>query len=584
MHSGFPVPRDDDPEDVAWALTTGSALWKQGEHRDALVWLRRALDAAADAERWARASELEAAATELDAEAKDAHGAATVVPGELPPPSLPPVRRPGRAVRAQSEAPAVDVAFSEPPQVLAAFSSSPPIRSPASAPAPEIAIAEDDDEALAFDNRMIAPLSGEAPALLPPPAAPILAALEADTPGDDGPPHAAHSPSATLLAMVEAVLAEGPGAEADDQPPDAGERLIEQVASSVSKIPIAPAEKPISVPAHAYADEAPAIEPEPPTEGRPRERRPASASAPPPKPASVTPIPMPAAASAPPPKPPTITSRPPAPEPEPEGEIELPLAPTADEPEPALEPALPFSLEGVVELEALSDEQRVDVISLARLDTLGPDEEVRVTGLVLIVQGSATVQAELTDVPALRVSQGNVVYAKGSLADTMAIRIVGGSEPVRVAIWELDLIERTLGQYPGLLDELQQASDRTQALAGATMGPIGERLDEALRAVAVERLQVRVLEPGEQFATKGNPVAGIAVVGTGGLDLVDEGTIVEHLGPGDFLFASEVLAAAPAPADAVASAKGALILYGKQTLAKDLLVSCPPLLDVFAGS
>jgi hypothetical protein len=296
---------------------------------------------------------------------------------------------------------------------------------------------------------------------------------------------------------------------------------------------------------------------------------------------------MPAAASAPPPKPRTITVPPPPPPPEPEAEIELPRPRTTEEPraeEPAAaKPALPFSLDGVAELEALSDEQREGVISLARLDMLGPDEEVRVTGLVLILSGSATVQAALADVPAVRVVPGNVVYAKGSIADTMAIRIVGGAEPVRVAIWDLELIEQTLGQCPGLLDELEQASDRMQALAGATMGPIGERLDEAMRAVVLSRLEVRVLEPGDRIATKGQPVAGMVVVGSGGLDLEDAGDVVERLGPGDFLFAAEVLEAAAAPTDAVASAKGAVILFGKRSLAQDLLVSFPPLLEVFAG-
>ncbi|HMI85010.1 MAG TPA: N-acetylneuraminate synthase family protein, partial [Polyangiaceae bacterium] len=49
MHPAFPSPDDDDAEDVAWGLTTGAALWKQGERYDAIVWLKRAVDAAAQA-------------------------------------------------------------------------------------------------------------------------------------------------------------------------------------------------------------------------------------------------------------------------------------------------------------------------------------------------------------------------------------------------------------------------------------------------------------------------------------------------------------------------------------------------------
>ena len=46
MPTGFPSPHDDDSEDVAWGLTTGSALWKQGERYDAIVWLKRAVESA----------------------------------------------------------------------------------------------------------------------------------------------------------------------------------------------------------------------------------------------------------------------------------------------------------------------------------------------------------------------------------------------------------------------------------------------------------------------------------------------------------------------------------------------------------
>jgi len=49
MQTAFPTPEDDDAEDVAWGLTTGAALWRQGERYDAIVWLKRAVEAANDA-------------------------------------------------------------------------------------------------------------------------------------------------------------------------------------------------------------------------------------------------------------------------------------------------------------------------------------------------------------------------------------------------------------------------------------------------------------------------------------------------------------------------------------------------------
>ena len=44
----IPPTKDTDAEDVVWALQTADALWKRGERIDALVWLRRAAQAAGE--------------------------------------------------------------------------------------------------------------------------------------------------------------------------------------------------------------------------------------------------------------------------------------------------------------------------------------------------------------------------------------------------------------------------------------------------------------------------------------------------------------------------------------------------------
>lgn len=48
--AGIPPALATDPEDVAWALQTADALWKRNERDDAIVWLRRAAQAAAELE------------------------------------------------------------------------------------------------------------------------------------------------------------------------------------------------------------------------------------------------------------------------------------------------------------------------------------------------------------------------------------------------------------------------------------------------------------------------------------------------------------------------------------------------------
>ncbi len=61
----FPTGKDTDVEDVAWGLQTAEALWKAGETRDAIVWLRRAAQAAGDALDDDRALEFARSAAEL---------------------------------------------------------------------------------------------------------------------------------------------------------------------------------------------------------------------------------------------------------------------------------------------------------------------------------------------------------------------------------------------------------------------------------------------------------------------------------------------------------------------------------------
>jgi len=62
---GIPPALDTDAEDVAWALQTAEALWKRNERVDAVVWLRRAAQAAGEADDDDRALALARDAAEL---------------------------------------------------------------------------------------------------------------------------------------------------------------------------------------------------------------------------------------------------------------------------------------------------------------------------------------------------------------------------------------------------------------------------------------------------------------------------------------------------------------------------------------
>jgi hypothetical protein len=57
--------KPDDPKDVSWGLKTAEACWRRGERAEALKWLRRAVEAASEAEVDERALELAKIAADL---------------------------------------------------------------------------------------------------------------------------------------------------------------------------------------------------------------------------------------------------------------------------------------------------------------------------------------------------------------------------------------------------------------------------------------------------------------------------------------------------------------------------------------
>ena len=234
-------------------------------------------------------------------------------------------------------------------------------------------------------------------------------------------------------------------------------------------------------------------------------------------------------------------------------------------------------------LVGLTPEQRAGLTSAARIDTLAAGEEISINGLAMVVDGEATVGAAISDVAAVRVAASEPLLAHGSISDALALRVVAEAEPTTIASWERNTAEHWLALTPELLDQWRHASDRLQAMSGSTIGPVGERLDEGLRAMLFDRLEVRALEPGTVVSQAGSAVPGIAIVGVGHLELERDGAVFDKLGPGEFLFGAELLAQTPAPATARAGARGALLLTGSRSTTYELLMSCPPLLEIFAG-
>src|SRR6202050_882148 len=63
--NGIPRTLPNDSEDVVWALETADSLWKRGERVDAVVWLKRAAQAAGETDDTKRAASLAKSAAEL---------------------------------------------------------------------------------------------------------------------------------------------------------------------------------------------------------------------------------------------------------------------------------------------------------------------------------------------------------------------------------------------------------------------------------------------------------------------------------------------------------------------------------------
>jgi hypothetical protein len=475
--SGIPPALDNDAEDVAWALQTAEALWRRNERVDAIVWLRRAAQAAGDAEDDDRALALARGAAELaESLAQDRRA-----------PSA-------RSVPAAAQAPIASEAVDD---LLRHAQPAEDVVTP-----PTAAIVPVAAEAIA------APAVG-APAV----AAPAVAAVPTGS--------VPHVPTA---AEAHAGMLD-PWAD--------GEGRYQPATTTAPLPPPLPARAKFN--AEEVVTSAPVVAP---------------------------PVPPPPA-EAPPPSPP-------------------PPAPSA----PQLAPTNGVDLTRVEALSDLPDDAREAFARAAVVRELGAEDEVSGFALALVLEGSVDLTATIVDAPAQRFEAGGILRARGTIESIAPVRLVGVSQRSRVATWDERAVAEAFGTCPWVEDELRAAGDRLQALVGLTMGPLGERLDPSLRADVTRRLRLRALAKHEVLATQGQPVPGLLVVGAGELELLEEGgapsgTVVRA---GEFLFPSEALRAAPAPMTARAAAGGALVLQAERGVAQELLVTCPPLLEIFGGA
>jgi hypothetical protein len=285
----------------------------------------------------------------------------------------------------------------------------------------------------------------------------------------------------------------------------------------------------------------------------------------------------------------------PVPPPRRPARLEPPSLPSRVQPPPLpVEAAAPAPQEAdngvdLSQVEALSDlpdDARAAFARAATVKTLAREDEVSGFALALVLAGTVDVSATIVDAAAQRMGAGAVLRSRGTIEHFAPVRLIGVSETARVATWDEHAVTDAFRTCPWVEDELRAAGDRLQALVGITMGPLGDRLDPGLRADVMSRLQLRTLAEHEVITTRGSATVGLLVVGGGELEFLGEdgapnGTVLH---PGEFLFPNESLRAAPAPSTVRASRGGALVLLAERGVAQELLVTCPPLLEIFGGT
>jgi len=254
------------------------------------------------------------------------------------------------------------------------------------------------------------------------------------------------------------------------------------------------------------------------------------------------------------------------------------------EPEPESDPHIGDVVIGEVRgLEDLPPEGQVSLVRQATIEKLNTDEEVSSFGLALVVRGAVNVMPTVADAACARAVKGEIVWSQGNLDEGVALRLVATEDATEIAVWDASVLNAEVRDLPWVVDDLKALADRFQALAGVAMGPMGERLDDALRTMITDRCEVKRLLPGEELVERGKPVGGMFIMAAGRVEIADDETVLSELGPGDFLFASQVLSGGAAPHSARAGKGGALVLFAGRHVAHELLLSVPPLLEIFAG-
>lgn len=585
---GIPPVRKEDVDDVVWALQTADSHWKRNERSDALLWLKRAAEAAGDANDDARALMLA-----REAQLLSAYVDAAAIEDDVRPPPLPMAV----PVSLEETVPRGVEVVSDP---FGAQFEAPTARGSTVPPTEDYVddyVEDDDDAHLVTKVRKQAKSSDSfdrAPEIVAHDeeisSTTMKVVEDAELVDEDELVGLADRVAEDARASVPPMIADLDDLEASlplqsevvNEGPTRRFALLEEDSRGARSAASRASDRPTSPPPDPQlAEDLLAKVAPPPIPGRkPPPMKPAKPLAPPGLP-KVPGLPQKPAM---PPlgKPPTLsvpgTKRVEAPRAIPS---EAPPTARRDGPLPTPTATLTpqIDLNGIGAFKELSDEARVVLANSAEVQDLSCDDEVGSFAMALVIAGEADVAATIVDASALRLEEGRVLCARGTMADNVPMRLICASDDAKIATWNDDAMVTAFRSVPWVLDKLKEEGDLTQALVGITVGPLGERLDADLRDGVLGRLKLRRIRPGEVIVEKGKALPGVIVVGVGEITLSDGETVQ----PGDFLFPLQIMGSGPAPATATGGKNGALVMFGDRMVAQELLVTCPPLLEILSS-
>jgi len=235
-------------------------------------------------------------------------------------------------------------------------------------------------------------------------------------------------------------------------------------------------------------------------------------------------------------------------------------------------------------LQDLPEDAMSELVRRARVVALAPGEEVTSFGVALVCAGSVLLMPTVADASCARARQGEVVFTRGTVQSSVALRVVSAEPGTRVAVLSDADLDAVTSSCPWVRAELAEVGDRYNAFGGAVLGALGESLDEMFRTMVLDKCIVKNPTPGTLIAHRGKPMDGMYVLGGGSLLVLGEdGRVESELAPGDIVFPETVLSASPARADVRVAKAGALLLYAGRMSAHELLATCPPFIEILAG-